>query len=472
MAGVVLWERMRAKPNVCVIVVDSLRANALSQAAGAAKTPNIRQLIRDGVQFRRTFSHSPATLPSHASLFTGRHPHEIGVVQDGQSFAGNVELFAEELADNGYETYGTVSLPALHAPSTGFAIERGFDEWHESPNRYGRAAELSPVLGAQVAELAGSEPFFLYAHFADPHEPYDANDSVVHKANVLFRGELLETVTTSETSFIEHKLRVPPGSCMFDIRSEHAFRMRELTLEAPNEVSVTPRKSDYDNDDGDVAILIDNRTDEMQDVLISAWLHDLPNTSEARVRYRHEVEAVDAAIGQIIADLKARGVYDNTLIVLTSDHGEALGEHGVLGHGTTLYDEVLQVPLVMKLPKDCELEPVLARNTESLARQIDIAPTILELLGLNSMRSATGTSLVRVEPRVLIAETHFGTPTRSLYCMRDERYKLIYIANDNRFEMYDLAQDPSELDDVFRTQGHLRSEWQTELKTLLHRSPE
>ena len=465
----VLWEHYRVRPNVCVIVIDSLRANALTQVAGNASTPHIQALIADGVQFHNAFSHSPGTLPSHASLFSARLPHEIGIVQDGQTFASSVDVLADELSDAGYETLGVVSLAALHAPASGTAIERGFDEWEQAPHRSARASDVSAILETRLSELAGSEPFMLYAHFSDPHEPYDSNGLVLHEAEVLLDGELLETARTSESTYIEHELRVAPGIHMVDIQSEIPFRMRDFMYDAPNRVTVKPRKSDLTNSDGDVAIVIDNKSSQVQSVTLSAWLHDLPTTAEARVRYRREVEAVDAAIGRLIADLKTRDLYDNTLIVLTSDHGESLGEHGVTGHGPTLYDEVLQVPLVMKLPADSELTAQLERQSDSLARHIDVAPTILDIAGLNPMGAASGSSLLQHDSRVLIAETHYGSPTRAAYAMRDDRYKLIYFASESRFEMYDLAQDPSELDDVFRTQGHLRDKWQGQLKTLLMR---
>lgn len=467
----VLLERLRTRPNVCIVVVDSLRAGALSQVAGAAKTPHIQALMSDGVQFRRAYSHSPAALPAHASLFTGRLPSEVGVAQDGLTFSGDVDLLAKTLSRAGYETHGIVSLPALNKPAAGAAVEQGFDSWTQGDGSFTNAAAVSSTLNEHFAEIDEDQPFLLFAQFADPHEPYDANDSINHKANVLWRGELLETVLTSKTSFIEHTMQVPPGAHMFDIVSETPFRMREYASDAPNRVTVRPRPSDLDNDDGDIAIMIDNSTQEFQEVTISAWLHDLPNLSESRARYRHEVEAVDAAIGKLVAELKRRGVYDNTLIVLTADHGEALGEHDTLGHGTTLYDEALHIPLVLKLPKECKLETALFKRTGMLARLIDIAPTILNILELSPLRGATGSSLAQVEKRILIAETHAGTPLQSIFCMRDNRYKLIYHLEGSRFEMYDLAQDPSELDDVFRTQGHLLAEWQHELKNMSRRAP-
>lgn len=470
MAGTVMWERFRAKPNLCLIVVDSLRADALSGAAGAARIPNIQRLIDDGVRFREVFGHSSDTLPAQASLFTSRLPHETGVVVDGQTFSSNVELLTEELADAGYSTFGTVSVPALWAPDSGSAIETGFEDWEQGTRPFERAAEVLDVVRPKLDEAADSSPFFLYTHFSDPHAPYDANGLVIHEAEVLWTGEVLETVKTSETSFIHHDLRVPPGQHMFDVRSNHAFHIRDFESDAPNRVSVKPRSSDLSEVDGDLAVMINNKTESVQSISISFWIHDAPPISEARLRYRREVEAVDKAIGEIIAQLEDQGVYDETLIVVTAGHGESLGEHGLVGHEFNLYDQTLHVPLVIKLPEESPFLEESRRLAESFFRQVDIAPTILDLLGLNPMRGSSGSSMLKSEPRVLTAEAHDSDSSRTLYAKRDERYKLIYSSNDNRFEMYDLAQDPSELDDVFRTQGHLRADWQQEIKTLLGRT--
>ena len=137
----------------------------------------------------------------------------------------------------------------------------------------------------------------------------------------------------------------------------------------------------------------------------------------------------------------------------------------MVGHDVSLYDELLHVPLIMKLPAKSQFREPLNELRDRIARHIDLVPTLAELLGLPPVTDTSGQSLLVDEERILFAETHQPEAPRELVCMRDERYKLIYDASANSFEMYDLSQDPSELDDVFRTQGHLRKDWQLELRS-------
>lgn len=464
MGGTVAWEMLRAKPNVCLIVVDSLRSDAISKSVGAAQTPNLYQLIDEGVSFRRAFAHAPSTLPSQAAMFSGLLPHESHVAHNGASISGDVELLAERLEQAGYETRGFAGLQELWRPATGGGIERGFGEWAQSEHVVSRGADTEACVMPWLEDLSRDEPFFLFAHFADPHAPYDANGFTKRHAEATLDGVPVgEKFPTSEQTFFHHELRISPGLHMFEFRSNHPFHMRDFHWEAPEDVEVTVRQSDLEVADHDVSIAIQNESDEVVSVVVDAWIHDAPSTTEARIRYRREVEAVDVVVGRMIAELRKRGVYDDTLIVITGNHGEALGEHGATGHDVNLYDELLHVPLILKLPKSSKYLDALYAVRDRLARHIDLVPTLFELLGLPAP-DTSGESLLDEDPRILFAETHAPEAPRELFCMRDERYKLIYDASGNSFEMYDLSQDPLELDDVFRTQGHLVQPWQAKLK--------
>ena len=464
MGGTVAWEIFRAKPNVCLIVVDSLRADAISKSVGSAQTPHFHQLIDEGVEFRRAFAHAPSTLPSQTAMFSGLLPHESRVANNGASIGDDVELLAEHLESSGYETRGFVGLQDLWKPIAGDGVERGFGEWAQSEQVVSRCVDTEAVVMPWLDELSGDEPFFLFAHFADPHAPYDANGFTKRHAEATLDGVPVgEKFPTSEQTFFEHELRISPGLHMFEFRSNHPFHMRDFQWDGPDGVKVTVRQSDLEVADHDVSIAIQNDGDEVVSVNVDAWIHDAPSNTEARIRYRREVEAVDVVVGRMVAELKARGIYDDTLIVITGNHGEALGEHGATGHDVNLYDELLHVPLLLKLPAKTKHLDALKAVRDRIARHIDLVPTVFELLGLPAP-DTSGESLLDEDPRVLFAETHQPEAPRELFCMRDERYKLIYDASGNSFEMYDLSQDPSELDDVFRTQGHLVQPWQAKLK--------
>jgi arylsulfatase A-like enzyme len=124
------------------------------------------------------------------------------------------------------------------------------------------------------------------------------------------------------------------------------------------------------------------------------------------------------------------------------------------------------VPLVIKLPQRSTLLPKLAKLEHSSIRQIDIMPTVLELLDEGSLSGADGVSLLQDADRTLLAEVHPPEAPNSSFCVRDDRYKLVYTSGTARFALYDVLADTLEADDVFELQGHFRSAWQTDLKRL------
>jgi arylsulfatase A-like enzyme len=97
-----------------------------------------------------------------------------------------------------------------------------------------------------------------------------------------------------------------------------------------------------------LVLLLENPGTQTASCQLDAWIHDVPDLTQTRARYKLEVEAVDRALGSLVAELRRRDVYDNTVIVFTADHGTALGEHGRVGAGQGLYDELLRVPLILK----------------------------------------------------------------------------------------------------------------------------
>jgi arylsulfatase A-like enzyme len=176
-------------------------------------------------------------------------------------------------------------------------------------------------------------------------------------------------------------------------------------------------------------------------------------------------------VGRLLDLLRERGLYDSSLIVFTSDHGEALGEHKTVGHVRTLYDELLHVPLVIKPPHAHPARARLAAASAELVRHIDVVPTVLELLLLPALPGQRGASLLeRHGPRLHAAETHRPEAPRDLFCVRNKRHKLIFVPESERFELYDLVSDPGELEDVFERDGGRLTEWQALLRGMAARS--
>lgn len=324
-------------PNVLLIALDALRADHVS-AYGYKRTttPNLDQLAHQGVLFENAFANSSWTLPSHASLFTGRLPHEHKA-DWSNSLDGTYPTLAETLAARGYLTAAFAANVAYVVPETGLA--RGFAHFQvygnslaEDANRtvYGRklALNLLPRLGyydlpgrksaARVNEeflnwLNQNEgrPFFAFLNYFDVHDPYLTSTPYAHK----FSDQV------ADGSVINYQFQ------------SQAFRRKPV---------VTPQESQMEMDAYDGAL---------------AYL--------------------DTQAGVLLSELARRGLEKNTLVIATSDHGESFGNHDLYGHGNSLYLESLHVPLIFywqgRIPSGRQVDRIVSLH--------QIPATILDLIG-------------------------------------------------------------------------------------------
>jgi arylsulfatase A-like enzyme len=386
----------RARPNVLLIVVDALRPDRLECYGYARPTsPALNALAGEGIIFTDVTAQAAETMLSVPSLLTGRYPREHGTgwVQKGDTVYAQhgaaLPTLAEVLRARGYQTAAFSANPIV-GPSIG--ADRGFQKLEYPvdrlpPWRHGSAADLNRCALAWLRRYRrDSGPFFIYLHYLDPHNLY----------------------------------RPPEECCLFG-RPGYTVEDERVNVEM-NLVS--------DQSPGST----------ITDTLLGE--HGLSRRDVARLRdlYDGEVRCSDQAIGELLAWLKDAGLYDNTVIVVTADHGEAFLEHGELEHGTALYQELLHVPLIMRLPGVRGGQEVRAP-----VAVIDIAPTVLEALGLGQALRMSGRSvypeLVKGTPvpeRLIVSEL----PSQHAHAVRLGRMKLL--TSPGRDELYDLRDDPGE----------------------------
>ena len=197
-----------------------------------------------------------------------------------------------------------------------------------------------------------------------------------------------------------------------------------------------------------------------------------PYRSQLPTRYDGAIAYADHAVGEFLTYLREHGLYDPTLIIAVSDHGEALGEHGELTHGYFIYDCTLLVPLIIKPPVEAKIG---ARRVNDPVRTIDIAPTVLQLLGLPTAPSMRGSSLLSLmlgkttsATNAAYSETYYPSefgwsPLRGL---RTGRYKYI---DAPKPELYDLAADPQEAHNLYPTRHDVASELKSQFDSLVTR---
>ncbi len=367
-------------PNVVIITVDTLRADRVGAYGwGAARTTNMDRLAAEGVRFTNAVSSAPITLPSHTSIMTGLLPPAHGVRDNGAYALGDeAHTLAEAFKERGYATQAFVSAAVLEKR---YNLDQGFDGYdddlaaEDDPRLFmikDRPAQRTAdrVLSWLDGRRNNPQPFFLWVHFFDPHQPWEA-----------------------------------------------PLRERLRTLNA----------------------------------------------------YDAEIANADRAIGRILEDLTAQGELDNTVFVVTADHGESLGEHGELTHAIFIYDATVKVPLIIRYP------PLLPNATlyEGPARHIDLYPTLLAMAGgkadkvqgVNLLPALTGQEPPPQLPQYsesMLAEVGFGMAP--LFGVREDGFKWIRAP---RPEVYNLLQDPKELDNLYAQRADIAARLDGDLTSII-----
>ena len=318
------------RPNVVLIVIDSLRADHLSHYGYARPTaPALDSFRSHATLFTRAYSPAAWTNPSTASLLTGLLPARHGVRSIRDRLSEDALTLAELLSLNGWATAG-ISLNANVSQKAGLA--QGFEVFSKTGGTtmaYPDVRRMVDLLPALLDDFE-ARPFFLYLHPMNVHGPYLVPEE--HRSALL-------GVPPSE--LFEYR-----GSPMIDI-----LRDGDLGLRASVD---------------------------------AAMLASLVDQYDTAIRYTTD------RIGEIFDQLIERDLYDSSLIILTSDHGEELFEHGGFGHGYSLHREVVHVPLYLKLPQ--QRSPATYRSAVSL---VDLMPTLVELLQLEGAGELDGRSLAR-----------------------------------------------------------------------------
>lgn len=294
-------------------------------------------------------------------------------------------------------------------------------------------------------------------------------------------GEPLVSLVASDTNPWSQTLQLSGGRTVFEFRNLPGqggrFRVRRF------------QASELQGDGGEATLPVTWEEGKLMDRVKTAravidrgekpeaacklelWINDVPVDHESiRRRYALDVAYVDRYVGELLAELERLGLYQDSLIVFTSDHGEALGEHKFFGHVEGLTDDQIHVPLIVKLPRGDGRRAELERAAGKMVTHLDVVPTLLQIAGLPPLPGQRGLSLLEPHDSVHLAQTSRPEAKKNQLALRDERYKLIYFPDEPRFVMYDLVEDPGELTDVFATRKSERPSWPERLHVLYQQS--
>jgi arylsulfatase A-like enzyme len=403
-------------PNVLFIVLDTVRAESLGLHGYArATSPRLARLAGTGVRFDRARSSASWTLPSHASMFTGRWPHELSTLID-RPLDATFPTLAEFLRDRGYVTAGFIAN--TYFCNAWYGLGRGFLHYEDTP-----ATPLevlrSSGLGRRLAKRVGALPR--------------------NRPGAYFPRKDAPTVNRDALAWIDGRPKDRPFFAFLNYYDAHDPYL--TPVEPTRRFGLRPTSR------ADFATLQDwHRVDKHK---LTAREVEL-----ARDCYDDCIAYLDEHLGLLFEGLERRGLLDNTLVVVTSDHGEEFGERHNFGHGQSLHHEVIHVPLLIVAPSRVPSGRVV-REWASLR---DLPATIVDLLDLEEGSPFPGRSLgghwsdpsrdadasadpilteiVDREPQ----SPRDWKPARSI--VLDET---LYIRNsDGREELYDLVNDPAE----------------------------
>ena len=434
-------------PNIIILLLDTARAQSFSGYGYARPTsPHIDALAAESVVYEQAIAPGCWSLPSQVSLLTGMFPAQHGAHELHLSYAHGYPLLPEVLREAGYHTLGISPNSWM---SDEFGVTHGFE-------RYLKLWQYRPAAPAPPGQTSGvgtwldrklqrrywrhifphrnrasyvnrhlralvtrtPEPFFLYAIYWDMHLPYAARESYAARW-------------------------LPPGVTLSQARQVNRDPLQYLTGQMPMT-------------EEDFAML--------------------------QACYDGALASLDAEIGALVAWLRQRGMLDRTLLIITSDHGENIGDHGLMSHAYSLHDTLIHVPLIVRYP---ERFPPGQRVTQQV-QLTDLFPTMLDVLGLDVPRvrqELQGVSLLAPTPgtpeeRLAYAEMlaphpsvaalnrRTGSPEhtprpaidRALRCLRTPATKVIW-ASDGNHALYDLRLDPHETTNLYAQKPQLATEY-------------
>ncbi len=396
------------RPNILLITLDTTRADRLG-AYGYAKdtSPNLDELAAESVFYTRAVATSSWTLPSHASLFTGKFTRSHGARYDAEGplrlldaidgrpsweqfrargLATDEVTLAEILAEAGYDTGAVIGGPWLKKV---FGLDRGFAHYDDSKigNVAGRQADSMTRGALRWLDTVDGRPFFLFLNYYDPHGPYAAPRELVEKF-------------------------LPPGTVM----------------QRP------------------------------------------PKTGkQVNALYDGEVAFMDRHIGVLLDRLRETGKYDRTWIIVTADHGEILGEHNTRGHGTSLYEEELHIPMFLKYPAG----ETKARRSDERIQLVDILPLICERLDLETPEGIQGTAPPGIDHPIVSEVYPLEAMSRKgdWQALYDGDFKFVWNSL-GRHQLFNLTADPGETRNLVALDPGRRDDMAARLLDYLEGLPE
>ena len=459
------------RPNILFIFSDDHAYQSISAYDSIVnKTPNLDRIANEGMRFDRAFVTNSICGPSRAVVLTGKYGHLNGFVRNGNTFNGHQQTVSKLLQQSGYET---AVIGKWHLKSTPV----GFDYYHvligqgpyynppmkttDGPvNHVGYTTEIitDQTLKYLKQRRDPDKPFFLMYQHKAPHRNWQPGPNEINNYNN-------ETIPEPITLFDDYKGRTSAARNQEMTVKEHLTRF-DLKLDPPR--NLTPEQLKVWND------AYDEKNAELEKLNLEG--DDLIRWKYQRYvkDYLRCIDSVDKNVGRVLDYLEESGLAENTIVIYTSDQGWYLGEHGWYDK-RWMYEESFRTPLMVRWPGKIKPGTV---NTD-MVMNLDFAQTFLDIAGADQPDDMQGASMKPVfegntpdDWRKSVYYHYYEFPGAHSVAkhngVRTERYKLINFYENKEWELFDLKEDPNELNSVYDDPDYadIKKDLEVELQRL------
>jgi len=459
-AGISFWgpeacalaEDASSRPNILYIMSDDHAYNAIScYGSKINQTPNIDRIAKEGMRFDSYFVTNSICGPCRAVILTGKYNHLNGFVRNGNRFHGEQQTFPKLLQKAGYQT-AVVGKWHLSTDPT------GFDYWHIL---YGQGPYYNPPMKTPQGRVEHTgyttdiitdetlkylkevrdpeQPFFLRSQHNAPHRNWQPGPKHLTMYDDV-------TIPEPDTLFDDYSNRAAPASKQEMTIARHMSRW-DLKLVPPG--NLTPEQLKAWN------AAYEPKNEKFRESNLEGKDRVRWNYQRYIKDYLRCVASVDDNVGRVLDYLDESGLAENTVVMYSSDQSFYLGEHGWYDK-RWMYEESLKNPLVVRWPG--KVKP--GSTSDTMTLNLDLAETFLDIAGVEIPGDMQGKSLVPIlegntpeDWRTSMYYRYYEFPGPHMvakhYGVRTDRYKLIYYPATDEWELFDLEQDPKELNSVY-----------------------
>lgn len=429
--------------NIILISIDTLGANHLPCYGYARNTsPNLCKFGEENIFVKDMSANSSYTLASHTSLFTGLYPHEHGVnIPNVDRLNKNISFLPEELKKNGYETYFCMTTSDPHLPIDK-VYNRGIDQIYETY----KLEHWDTCLKKLELNNKENKKTFIFLHTYRVHAPYLTSPESTY--NSRFYSQKIPSIPETEEEYFSMKydedyFRFFIQKLEEDLTNKY---WGENNATVDNYTNVLTHIKGIKTKSERYRFINDIQNEYIIHEYLGAYYFykiNLPSKKEINRLsdiYDIAIMEVDSFLGKMLNSLRKSNLWNNTIIAITSDHGEEFMEHDkVVGHGANLYNTTTRVPLIMRVPN------IQKRNVVMPAESVDIFPTLLDIVGIKDTLKLSGSNIFGIKNKIQKGDLFYNN--YYIRTIRDGNWKLIIKKENSTYsarELYNVSIDPDE----------------------------